>query len=387
MTCTVAGMISGTSYDAVDVAVAEFRTDDHNVLHCRPLGLHSRPVDPQLRAAIAAVLPPNPTSIEQICRLDTELGQLFGEVAVEAIMSNGPVDLIASHGQTVFHWVEGNAALGTLQLGSPAWIAEATGTPVLSDLRTRDIARGGHGAPLASTMDALLLLDQPGRRGALNLGGIANLTVRDDQQQVISYDIGPANALTDAAVSDATQGRLLMDQDGAHAAQGEIDPGLLERLLADPYYRLPPPKSTGKEHFHLGYLTDSLGTSGIGLNDLLATLTELTARLVAAECRRYGLSELVVSGGGIANPALMARITALAAPTTTRPIDDFGLPAQAKEGYLMALLGFLSWHSLPGTITSATGAQTLLGSLTPGAGPLLPPAPLTEMPARMIIES
>lgn len=386
MTCTVAGMISGTSYDAVDVAVAAFEMDGENVLHCRPRGWRNRPIDSLLRADIGAVLPPNTTSMERVCRLDTELGQLFGRAAADAVGSLGPVDLLVSHGQTLFHWVADNQALGTLQLGSPAWIAEAAGVPVLSDLRARDIARGGHGAPLASTLDALLLLDRPRHRGALNLGGIANLTVRDDQHQVISYDIGPANALLDAAVSHATDGATQMDADGARAARGQVRPELLERLLADPYYQLPPPKSTGKEHFHRDYLAETAGTLEIGLDDLLATVTELTARLVAAACRQHELSELVVSGGGVANPTLMGRIEALSAPTTTRPIDDFGLPAQAKEAYVMALLGFLSWHGLPGTIASATGAQTLLGSFTPGAGPLQPPQPLTRTPARMIIE-
>lgn len=386
MSCTVAGMISGTSYDAVDVAVAEFTLADAAQLHCRPLGLHSHAIGPDMRDKIAAVLPPNPTRIEQICRLDTELGQLFGQVAANAIASIGPVDLVTSHGQTVFHWVDGGSALGTLQLGAPAWIAEATQTPVLSDLRTRDITRGGHGAPLASTLDALLLLDVPERTAALNLGGIANITLRDDREQVISYDIGPANALLDAAISQRTDDQT-MDTDGARAASGDVHPDLLERLLDDPYYRLPPPKSTGKEHFHPGYLTDKIESFHIELDDLLATVTELTATLVATECRRHDIGELVVSGGGVANPTLLDRITALIAPAAVRAIDDFGLPAQAKEGYLMALLGFLSWHGLPSTLTSATGAESLLGSFTPGPGPLKLPEPLTTMPTRLVIDS
>lgn len=385
MTYTVAGMISGTSHDAVDVAVAEFSVHDA-VVHLHPRGLHSQALDSGLRARIAELLPPNPITIDQVCRLDTDLGHIFGQVATEAIVAYGPVDLVSSHGQTVFHWVDGPTARGTLQLGAAAWIAEATRAPVVSDLRTRDIARGGQGAPLASILDAMLILDESGKRGALNLGGIANITVRNDRQEPISYDIGPASALIDAAVTQATGGIQRMDTDGLRAARGRVDTDLLERLLADPFYRLPAPKSTGKERFHAGYLAAMADMSRTGLDDLVATLTELTARLVAAECRHHGIDELVVSGGGVANPSLMDRIGVRIDPGVVRPVDDFGLPAQAKEGYLMALLGFLSAHGLAGTIASATGAETLLGSFTPGSGPLQLPRPADAAPHRMVVD-
>lgn len=393
MSVRIAGMMCGTSYDAVDVAVAEFDRDGA-VLRCRPVGMVSSPLAPELRADIAAVLPPNPTDIGTVCRLDTELGQLFGRVAARAVAELGPVDLVVSHGQTVFHWVEGSRALGTLQLGSPAWIAEATGAAVLSDVRTRHIARGGQGAPLAAILDALLVLpDGHGsmarRRGSLNLGGIANITVWDpaaNDSAVIAYDLGPAGALLDLAVSQATGGAERMDTDGARAARGRIDQSLLERLLAEPYYRLTPPKSTGKELFDARYLDRMIDGRPPTLDDLAATLTELTALLVAAACSRHRLEELVVAGGGTRNPTLMARIAANAA-VTVRPIDDFGLPAQAKEAYLMALIGYLSWHGLPGTLVSATGASSLLGSFTPGRRPLRLPEPAASLPERMMIIS
>lgn len=387
MTFTVAGMMSGTSYDAVDVAVAEFEPAGE-VLSCRPLGMISRDIEPAMRARIAALLPPNPTSIEEVCRLDTELGQLFAGVAAEAIDRLGEVDLIVSHGQTVFHWVEDRQVFGTLQLGGSAWIAEATGTAVLSDVRTRDITRGGQGAPLASILDALLVLSDDVPRGSLNLGGIANITVRDtaaDDPDVIAYDLGPAGALVDLVVGRATDGTERMDTDGRLAAAGRVLQPLLNRLLDEPYYRLDPPKSTGKELFHAGYLDRIVGHDRPELADLVATLTELTATLVADAVRRYGLAELVVGGGGVRNPTLMDRIAVLADGVAVRPIDDFGLPAQAKEGYLMALLGYLSWHGLPGTIASATGASSLLGSFTPGAGPLQLPPPVADAPKRLTI--
>nr|WP_285630268.1 anhydro-N-acetylmuramic acid kinase [Actinoallomurus iriomotensis] len=386
---TVIGMISGTSYDAIDAAAADFSLADDEIV-CHPRGLYSEDVPDELRARIAAALPPHLTTMEEVCRLDTELGRLFGSVAAAANdhLTGGSADLIVSHGQTVFHWVEGAHALGTLQLGAAAWIAEATGVTTVSDLRTRDLTRGGHGAPLASTLDALLVLGDEARRGSLNLGGIANITVRDRDGNVIAYDLGPANALMDSAVSDATAGAERMDASGARAARGTVHAALLDRLLAEPYYRAAPPKSTGKELFHADYVRDAVGELEIGTDDLLATLTELTARLVADACRTHDLTELVVAGGGVRNPTLMRRITELAAPARVRPVEDFGLPAQAKEAYLFGLLGYLSVHGLEGTIASATGARTgsILGSLTPGATPLRLPEPAVVRPRRMVVK-
>jgi anhydro-N-acetylmuramic acid kinase len=383
MSIRIAGMMSGTSYDAVDVAVAEFEQDGA-VLRCRPVGMIGTPLDQPTRSAIAALLPPNSTDIGTVCRLDTELGRLFGRAAARAISEFGPVDLVVSHGQTVFHWVENREALGTLQLGSPAWIAEATGAPVLSDLRTRDIARGGQGAPLAAMFDAMLVLSDRVARGSLNLGGIANITVADPE--VIAYDLGPASALMDLAVSRATGGAERMDTDGRRASRGAVDHQLLDRLLAEPYYRLPPPKSTGKELFDADYLDRMVDDKPIDLDDLVATVTELTAELVARACRQHRLAELVVAGGGVRNPTLMARIAELVG-VPVRSIAEFGMPAQAKEAYLMALIGYLSWFGLPGTLASATGASSLLGSFTPGPGPLSLPDPRTVAPERLVIVS
>jgi anhydro-N-acetylmuramic acid kinase len=391
MDMTVVGMISGTSYDAIDAAVAELSLDGYTV-RLRPRGLHAGAIPDDVRARIAASLPPGETTIEEVCRLDTELGQLFGRVAVDAIaaLAPGGADLVVSHGQTFFHWVQGDRCLGTLQLAAPAWIAEATGTMVVSDLRSRDVVRGGHGAPLASTLDALLLLDNSDvRRGSLNLGGISNITLRDGSGAIVAYDIGPASALMDAAVTELTGGRERMDTDGARAARGTVDAAALARLLDEDYYRLPPPKSTGKELFTASYVRERLGdgapAGAPAGDDLLATLTELTARLVADTADAYGLDELVVAGGGVRNPTLMGRIETLARGVTIRGLEEFGLPAQAKEAYLFALLGYLSVHGLEGTIASATGARrgSILGSLTPGERPIsLPPAAPT--PARRL---
>jgi anhydro-N-acetylmuramic acid kinase len=404
MDLTVVGMISGTSYDAVDAAVGRFSLHGDTV-GLTPIGLHPAAIPDALRARIAGCLPPQSTTMEEVCRLDTELGQFFGRVAADAIAQLAPdgADLVVSHGQTVFHWVQDDHALGTLQLAAPAWIAEATGTMVVSDLRSRDVARGGHGAPLASTLDALLLLgDTDARRGSLNLGGISNITLRDRSGTIIAYDIGPASALMDAAVTELTGGRERMDTDGARAARGTVDDAILARLLDEPYYRLSPPKSTGKELFHIAYLHDRLGDHQVGNrdpqashsdlqvsdDDLLATLTELTARLVADAVAAYELDELVVAGGGVRNPTLMARVGALAAPARMRTLEDFGIPSQAKEAYMFGLLGYLAVHGLEGTIASATGARrgSILGSLTPGERPLQLPDPSPVAVRRLVVE-
>ena len=385
---TVIGLISGTSYDAVDAAAARMRLEG-DTLFLVPLGLYSVPIPAPLRERIAAALPPHHTTVDEICRLDTAIGQLFGSVAAEAntALTGGAADLLSSHGQTVYHWVEGRTALGTLQLGEPAWIAEASGLPVVSGLRSRDITRGGQGAPLASLLDALFVLGGDRTAGSLNLGGIANITVWSNTGEVVAYDIGPASALMDRAVADATGGRERMDRDGVRAARGRVNAELLTVLLTEPYYRLLPPKSTGKELFHAGYTRAMVGERDVPLDDLLATLTELTAVLVARSCREHGVRRLFVAGGGTRNPALMGRIRALTAPAQVREFDDLGMPAQGKEAYTMAVIGFLTAHGLPATIPSATGAagSSILGCLTPGAAPLRLPEPARSLPSRIAI--
>ncbi|MEV1330546.1 anhydro-N-acetylmuramic acid kinase [Micromonospora costi] len=375
----IVGLMSGTSYDGVDVVAAEF-TVEGETLWLRPLGHRGIDYDEELRASIGALLPPAATTIEAVCRLDNRLGEVFAEAAAVGLeLAGGAADVVVSPGQTVFHWVRDGTVRGTLQLGAVARVAARVGVPVLSDLRSADVAAGGQGAPLVPAFDALLLApdaDAPAR-AALNLGGIANLTVVAPGAPVLGYDVGPANALLDAAAR-----RLLgrpCDLDGARAAAGRVHPGLLELLLAEPYYAAPAPKSTGKELFHGGYLDERLAALGesVPADDVLATLTELTARVVAAECDRHGVAEVVAAGGGVRNITLRDRIAALGAGRwRLRTTAELGVPAQAKEAYAFALLGWLSWHGLPGAIPSVTGAAraAVLGSWTPaGPGPRATP--------------
>ncbi|MDQ0994097.1 anhydro-N-acetylmuramic acid kinase [Streptomyces sp. V3I7] len=384
----VIGLMSGTSYDGIDAAAAELRLAG-DALVLKPLGMASEPYDAGLRGLLAGALPPAAVPLADVCRLDTRIGQAFAAAAARANaeLCGGQAELVASHGQTVYHWVDGGRVRGTLQLGQPAWIAEATGLPVVADFRPRDVAAGGQGAPLVSLVDLLWLRGRPGTPVALNIGGIANLTAPDGT----AFDTGPGCALTDAAAREVSGGRLAYDADGALAARGRVHGPLLERLLADPYYSRPAPKTTGKELFHPGYLRTTAGAealSGVPAEDILATLTELTARTIADAVRSVSATEVVASGGGTRNPALMHRLRARLPGIPVRTSDDLGLPSAAKEAYAFAVLGFLTLHGLAGTDPVSTGARhpSILGSVTPGRGGLRLPGRAERQPVRLELE-
>ncbi|MET9759064.1 anhydro-N-acetylmuramic acid kinase [Streptomyces sp. NPDC006372] len=381
----VIGLMSGTSYDAIDAAAADLElVGDSLVL--KPLGMVSETYDGEVRELLAAALPPGTTTLGEVCRLDTRIGQAFAAAAVRADreLCAGRAELVASHGQTVYHWVSGEAVHGTLQLGQPAWIAEATGLPVVADFRPRDIAAGGQGAPLVSLVDLLWLRGRPGRPVALNLGGIANLTAPDGT----AFDTGPGCALIDAAARGFSGGSLAYDADGALAARGRVHGPLLDRLLEEPYYALPAPKTTGKELFHLGHLRDALAGFGtLPAEDVVATLTMLTARTVADAVRSVAATEVIGSGGGMRNPVLMGMLGSLLPAVAVRASDELGLPSDAKEAYAFAVLGFLTLHGLPGTEPASTGARrpSVLGSVTPGRDGLRLPPP-GRRPRRLLVD-
>jgi anhydro-N-acetylmuramic acid kinase len=383
----VIGLMSGTSYDAIDAAAADLALDGDQLV-LRPLGLVSDAYDETLRDALAAALPPAATSLAEVCRLDTLIGRAFAAAAVRADreLCDDSGELVASHGQTVYHWVQSGRVHGTLQLGQPAWIAEATGLPVVADFRPRDIAAGGQGAPLVSLVDLLWLRGRPGTPVALNLGGIANVTAPDGT----AFDTGPACALVDAAARGLSGGRLDYDVDGVLAARGTVHEPLLRRLLAEPYYALPAPKTTGKELFHLGYLRDALAGFGtLTAEDVIATLTALTARTVADAVRAARATEVIASGGGTRNPVLMAMLGEELPGVALRTSDELGLPSAAKEAYAFAVLGFLTLHGLAGTEPASTGARhpSVLGSITPGRGGLRLPPRADRAPVRLVLES
>lgn len=384
----IIGLMSGTSYDAIDVAAADLHIEDE-VLQLDPLGALTLDFEPVTRAQLAAALPPHTTTAEAMCRIDTLVGHAFAAAAQQGIdhLCHRRADAVVSHGQTLYHWVDHGRVCGTLQLGNPAWIAERTSLPVVSDLRSRDVACGGQGAPLVSAFDALLLSPKTATRAALNIGGIANMTIVRPDGPPLAYDLGPGNALIDAAT------QALFDQPcdhgGRHAKQGSVRTDLLAALQDEPYYATPPPKTTGKELFHWQYVERRLATiSPVAPADVVATLTELTARLIVDACTAQNVQEIVASGGGTHNPQLMARITTLAGKQrTVRQVDEYGIPTDAKEAYAFTVLGYLTLLGIPGAVPTCTGAQraAVLGNITPGHAPLRLPKPSSTVPQRLAV--
>lgn len=393
----VLGMMSGTSLDAIDVALVEFTRDpeEPSLLRARPVHIGERPWPGEVRDALRAALPPAPSDAATWSRLHAAVGDAFAAAAAEVLSEQGGADLVATHGQTLYHDVQDGRVASTLQIGDPSRIVAATGTPVIHDLRSADVAAGGQGAPLVPILDQLLLGADPRERTAvLNIGGISNVSLvggsgngyggengsghrgRPAPGAVIAGDLGPGNCLLDAAVHAATGEPA--DVDARIARTGTVDHAALAALLTDPFYTRPLPRSTGREHFDGQYVRGMLGAEGVegagalSLPDLLATLTELTAVTIARAIAELGASRVVASGGGIRNPLLRERLAAQLAPVPLLDADDLGIPADGKEALLIALLGYLSAHGLPGTLsradgTSHTGARSpvVLGSLTP----------------------
>jgi len=385
----VIGMISGTSYDGMDIACCEFEQVG-DTIEIKQIGFESVEYSQELHDLIADSMPPHKITMERVCILDTHIAQEFSRAAQTVMKQfNFSPDLIVSHGQTLFHWIDStHEAKGTLQLGEPTWIAEETGVAVLSNIRSRDVAAGGHGAPLVSILDHLLFSASDKPEGALNLGGISNITIAGKDLTSIAYDIGPANGLMDAAISAHSKGLESYDEQGLIAGSGNIDRELLKKLLREPYYDLPAPKSTGKELFHLPYIIEHAGEVDTwNLADVMATLLELTVETVAREVEKFKLVKLYVAGGGSANPVLMERLKQRLPYCQVLLMSALGINPRAKEGVTFALIGFLSMQSHAGQVPSCTGArgERILGSLTPGKDGFSVPTPNPIKPVRVKI--
>ena len=358
----VAGIMSGTSLDGIDVAVVEI----NRARGIRTIGFQSTPYREEVRAEILAVSNTN-TTTAAISRLNYRLGELYARAVQRAIRRFGPVELIGCHGQTIYH--EGRR--NTMQIGEPAVLAERTGVPVVSNFRARDIAAGGQGAPLVPYVDYLLFRHPKRTRIALNIGGIANITVIPSgaaPEQVLAFDTGPGNMVLDALTREFSQGKLTCDRGGKIAESGDVHPGLLDELLADPYYRRNPPKSAGREQYGAEFVK-RLKRAKVPMPDLLATVTALTSATVALAVRKFAgaSTELIVSGGGVHNPQIMAHLTGFLPGVAISTSTDHGIDADAKEAIAFALLAYETWNRRPANLPSATGAQraVILGSITP----------------------
>jgi anhydro-N-acetylmuramic acid kinase len=330
----VAGVMSGTSLDGIDVAVVDIRGK-----RIETVAFRSTPYPAAVREALL-----NLSGVAEVSRLNFLLGELYAK-AILAMRQR--IELIGLHGQTIYH--EGGKH--TLQIGEAAVVAERTGIDVISNFREADIAAGGQGAPLVPFVDALLFSHPKKLRAVLNIGGIANVTLLPAG---IAFDTGPGNMVIDALVSHMTCGKQRFDQDGRIARSGAVQTGLLDRLLANPYFRRKPPKTCGREQFGSDFVNHLLAT-GFSLPDLIATATELTARSIAGAIR--GSQEVIVSGGGVHNGWLMQRLKASLPECSVKRSAEFGVDPDAKEAIAFAVLAYESARRRPGNLPSATGAR------------------------------
>jgi anhydro-N-acetylmuramic acid kinase len=367
----VLGLMSGTSVDAIDAAVVQI---DHTAdgLLVRLVAYHEYPFEDGLRNRIHAAF--SSSDAPELCELNVLVGEAFAAAGSEALRLAGlRADLVASHGQTIWHEVRPAHVRSTLQVGEASVLAERLQATVVADFRPRDIAAGGQGAPLSSWADALLLGDDTLARAVQNIGGIANVTwipPERDGQTMLAFDTGPGNALIDHAVWRTTGGVQHYDDGGQLAASGHVDDHLLSELLSLPYFSQPPPKTTGRELFG-AQLVDALFERGYTPADLVATLTAFTAYAIADQYRRFlpaRPDEVVLGGGGSRNPTLVGWLTQLLDPARIRLHEEFGLPSLGREAVYFALLGYETLHGRPATIPSCTGASHAvpLGKIVPG---------------------
>jgi anhydro-N-acetylmuramic acid kinase len=373
----VVGLISGTSMDGVDAALADVEGEgDARRVH--QLAFVTVPYAAELRAEIRAVASGDVVAAARVCRLDHAVGEAFGDAACrvlsEAGLAPGDVDLVGSHGQTIFHDSDRRE---TWQIGEPSRIAAAVKAPVVSDFRRADQAAGGLGAPLVPLFDALLFRRADRGRILLNIGGIANVTVLPKgrgSEGVFAFDTGPGNILIDEFLVHATEGRLRYDERGKLAAQGTVDEDLLAGFLEHPYFYESPPKTTGREVFGAPFVALTLGEwgrRGERLEDIVATLTDFTAISIAASVKEYVLprakvEEVLVSGGGVHNDTLVKRLGEELEGLAVESLETVGFSPDAKEALAFALLARETVCGRPGNVPGATGARrpAVLGVVT-----------------------
>jgi anhydro-N-acetylmuramic acid kinase len=378
----VAGIMSGTSADGIDVAlcrISQARTRPHIELVRHRAFPYSAP----LRKAVLAAMDARSTSAAELARLNWRLGEAYGDAA-QAAAQGYALDLIGCHGQTIYHQgvakpYAGRSIACTWQLGEPALIAAAVHAPVVSNFRPADMVAGGQGAPLVPLLDATLFAHPRRARVLQNLGGIANLTLvppGGSLDQLVAFDTGPANMVIDALAQRLFNKPL--DRGGRLATAGTPNEPVLTALLRDPYYRRDPPKSSGREEYGAAFVERVLSLARhhrLASHDILATATALTSRSIAVAYRQFVAPHIgnspvdyIVAGGGSRNLTLMQMLAADLAPFGCRvqTTDDHGIPSEAKEALAFALLAWQTWHHLPGNVPAATGAShpAILGQVT-----------------------
>ncbi|MGF1458204.1 MAG: anhydro-N-acetylmuramic acid kinase [Leptolyngbyaceae cyanobacterium] len=382
----VIGLISGTSVDGVDGATVEIEGQGYD-LSLTVIGGTTLAYPPAIRQQALAVGAGESVTMADLATLDEAIAQVFARLAQDLMQTYGPVDLIASHGQTVFHRPRGATAESgavtalaySVQLGRGAAIAHLTQCPTVSNFRQADIAAGGEGAPLVPPVDLALLSHPTQYRCVQNIGGIGNVALlppwpiphQGAPPKVLGWDTGPGNSLIDLAVETFSAGQKTYDQDGTWAAQGSPSLRLVEQWLSHPYFEQLPPKSTGRELFGRDFWRQCFAdTQALDLSpaDVLASLTELTALSIARSYHNFLPTlpaEMLLCGGGSQNPYLVERIRQHLPGIAVQSTTDVGIPADLKEAIAFAVLGYWRHQGFPGNLPSVTGAQAgmLLGDL------------------------
>ncbi len=372
----VIGLMSGTSVDGIDGVLVSI-TGQGYAIDIELLEQVSVAYSPELRRQILEACSGASLSPAALAALDDDIAIAFADAAQQL----GSAELIASHGQTIFHRPPNTAGYGlgySQQLGRGALIAHITQTATVSDFRSADIAAGGQGAPLVSPVDACLLSHPTRHRCVQNLGGIGNLTYLPPWQrgqshlsnQIVGWDTGPGNALIDWAVSWFTDGERTYDHNGEWAAQGTPHQGLIEQWLTHPFFHMPPPKSTGRELFGADYgqqCWHQAQGQGLSEADFLATLTAFTAATVAHSYRQLPQmpEDVLLCGGGSQNQYLRSQLQLRLGDIRLTTTDEVGLNSGFKEAIAFAILGYWRWHGQPGNLPTVTGARhpCLLGHI------------------------
>ncbi|WP_226683141.1 anhydro-N-acetylmuramic acid kinase AnmK [Sutcliffiella horikoshii] len=377
------GIMSGTSVDGVDVAIISVRGSGEKLSY-QQLAFDTVDIPEALRSEIFKQFNPAESSVDKLCSLNFELGQLFS-IAARSVVENAglrleDIDFIGSHGQTIYHIPVDQQDRGlvksTMQIGEASVLAEVFKCPVVSDFRVRDMAAGGEGAPLVPYVDHLLFRSDRENIALQNIGGIGNVTYLPkggSASDVIAFDTGPGNMIMDETMNILTEGRFLFDKNGELAAKGTVNEEVLNELMAHPYFTLPVPKSTGRELFGAAFtreLVDRMLGKRLSSEDILATVTMFTAMTIVDQFDRFlpvggGVDTLVVSGGGAYNATLLEFLKELG-DFTVKTQEDLGFSSESKEAVAFAILANETLFGLPNNVPTATGAakQVVLGKLT-----------------------
>jgi len=363
------GVMTGTSADSIDVALVNFDSTSPPTLH----SFYQQPLEAELRTAILELAAPGLNEIDRMGQLDRLLGREVGR-AVCAMLQAANVDrnsirAIGNHGQTIRHRPHQRPLPFTLQIGCPATIAEITGITTVSHFRQRDIAAGGEGAPLVPFAHRTLFHQAEVCSAVVNIGGIANITLLESDGRVTGFDTGPGNMVMDYLMMELSDGRFGYDADGDLAAQGKVCTPLLAKLLAEPFFKRPPPKSTGREQFGSDFCHTLLAWPNLSDSDRIATACELTAQsiLQATEWLTEQPTRWLICGGGVHNHHLMARLQSLLAPHPVATTDSVGIPSQAVEAISFAILARQTVLGEPNCLPEVTGANrpVIGGMITP----------------------